>query len=97
MILKNRLAELMAEYGRKTGRRLTQDDLSQESKVAQSTISAYVTNKVRRYDARIVETFLEFFGCDVTDFFVLDEGYAEDRQEEENGHRPQRVSTGHSS
>ncbi|MBI5931105.1 MAG: helix-turn-helix transcriptional regulator [Chloroflexi bacterium] len=94
MILKNRLAELMAEYGRKTGYRLTQDDLSQETKVAQSTISAYVTNKVRRYDARIVETFLEFFGCNVTDFFVLDEGFAEDRLEEENGHRPQRVSQG---
>jgi transcriptional regulator with XRE-family HTH domain len=90
MILKNRLAELMAEYGRKTGARLTQDDLSKETKIAQSTISAYVTNKVRRYDARIVETFIEFFGCDVTDFFVLDEGEADD--DDENGHRPQNSS-----
>lgn len=93
MILKNRLAELMAEYGRKTGKRLTQDDLSKETKIAQSTISAYVTNKVRRYDARIVETFMEFFDCDVPDFFVLDhEGTIEDAGEEP---RSQGFSRGH--
>lgn len=71
MELQNRLGELMAEYHRRTGKRLTQKTLEKKTGIAQSTISAYVTNQVTRYDADTVLRFLEFFGVGISDFLIV--------------------------
>jgi transcriptional regulator with XRE-family HTH domain len=72
-VLKNRFAELVAEKERKTGRRWTYEDISRSTGVAQSTLSAYAQNKVRRFDAVTVEALIGFFGCGIDDFFALEE------------------------
>ena len=71
--LKNRFSELLAAHERKTGRKWTYEDVSKATGVSQNTLSAYAQNKVRRFDAVTVEPLLDFFGCDVSDFFVLEE------------------------
>ncbi|MBD3252008.1 helix-turn-helix domain-containing protein [Candidatus Uhrbacteria bacterium] len=70
-MLKNRLRILMAEYSHSTGESLSQRDLARATGIAESTISSYVTNKVERYDKRVVTTLINFFGCSVDDFFEL--------------------------
>ncbi len=71
-ILLNRLGELMAEYSRKRGgKRLTQTELAQRTGIAQSTISAYVTNQVTRYDSDTVARLLQFFDADISEFFIF--------------------------
>ena len=72
MAITNRLGELMAERRRLTGERLSQDDLAAATGIAQSTISAYVTNRTLRYDVRVVARLLEYFGVGLSDFFVYD-------------------------
>ncbi len=70
MMIRNRLAELMAEYFVRTGKRLSQDQLSEATGIAQSTISLYVTNSVKRYDMSVVMRLINFFGVSIGDFFV---------------------------
>lgn len=69
--IRNRLAELMAEYHTRTGKRLTQKQLSDATEVAQSTISAYVRNEVSRYDTTTLERLMDFFDCGIGDFFFV--------------------------
>lgn len=71
-ILMNRLGVLMAEYSQERGgRRLTQTELAEQTGIAQSTISAYVTNQVTRYDSDTVARLLQFFDADIGEFFVV--------------------------
>lgn len=69
--IQNRFAELLAAHERKTGRRWTYDDVSIETGIAPSTLSAYAQNKVRRFDAITIERLLMFLGVGVADFFVV--------------------------
>ena len=71
MLLKNRLAELMAEYHVKTGKRLTQTKLAEETGIAQSTISSYVNNTVTQYHADTILRFLEFFSVGLSEFLIV--------------------------
>jgi transcriptional regulator with XRE-family HTH domain len=79
--LKNRFSELLAAHERKTGRKWTYEDISKVTGISTSTLSAYAQNKVRRFDAVTVEPLLSFFGCDVSDFFIV--------EEEEEQHSPE--------
>lgn len=71
MRIQNRLAELMAEHTRKTGKRLTQSDLADTIGIARSTVSAYYNNDVTRFDECTLVPFLAFFGVGIGDFLVL--------------------------
>ncbi len=73
MKLKNRFAELLAAHERKTGRKWTYADISSETGVSPTTLSALAQNKVRRFDAVTVEPLIRFFDCGVADFFILEE------------------------
>jgi transcriptional regulator with XRE-family HTH domain len=84
-IIRNRLAELMAEYGTRTGNRLSQEELSDQTGVAQSTISLYVTNQVKRYDMNVVSRFLRFFNISIAEFFVEIPTHDADREEDVEG------------
>lgn len=70
IVIRNRVGELMAAWSTKHGRRLTQTELSDETGVAQSTISALVRNDVSLYHVATLEKLLAFFECRVADFFA---------------------------
>jgi transcriptional regulator with XRE-family HTH domain len=69
--LKNRLAEIMAIRARQ-GRRISQLELAEATGIAQSTISAYYTNKVTRFDADTVVRLLTYLDISIEEFFILD-------------------------
>jgi transcriptional regulator with XRE-family HTH domain len=71
--IQNRFAELLAAHERKTGRRWTYEEISAETGISPSTLSAYAQNKVRRFDAITVERLLEFLVVGIDQFFVLEE------------------------
>lgn len=83
-MIQNRFQELLAVLERKTGRKYSQRDIAEITGVAQSTISAYASNQIKRYDADVLSRLIKFLGVDVSEFFVLvpdgpgdNEGYSE--------------------
>lgn len=79
--ITNRFSELLAAHSRKTGRKWTYEDVSKETGVSPSTMSAYAQNKVRRYDAVTLEALVSFFGCRIDEFLAV-EKEAEEGQPE---------------
>ena len=69
--LRNRLAELMAEYHTRTGQKLTQEIVREKTGVAQSTLSNYINNTVTRYDADTVIRLMHYFKVGPDEFFVV--------------------------
>lgn len=69
----NRLKNLMADKGRREGRVIYQIDVAQETGLAKTTVDSYARNEVTRYDARVLETLLRYFECDLDDLLVFEE------------------------
>lgn len=70
-MIQNRFQELLAVLERRTGKKYSQRDIAEITGVAQSTISAYASNQIRRYDADVLARLVRFLGVDVSDFFVM--------------------------
>ncbi len=62
--VKTRLKELMDERGVKQG------ELAEALGVSPGTISRWARNQVDLYDRKLLEKFLNYFDCDLSDILV---------------------------
>jgi DNA-binding Xre family transcriptional regulator len=77
-ILKNRLLELIQERERKINRRIKLKDLASFVGVTNHTVTSWIRNDVRKYEAHIVEGLCDYFGCDVGDLLYFEMAEIED-------------------
>ncbi len=67
MAIQNRLKILLAEKELRESRKLTYRLVAKETGLAIDTITAYMTQKVNRFDKSTLETFCQYLSCDVGD------------------------------
>lgn len=66
------LDKLIEKKEQELGRTITQEELSKATKIPQGTISRWVGNKVDRLDKRVLESFLDYFDCEIGDLLKRD-------------------------
>lgn len=66
----NRFKILLAEKEIKENRRIPYDEIKEKTGIATSSISAWATNDIKRYDAKMIAAFCEYFDCKVVDLIV---------------------------
>lgn len=71
-VLRNRLLELIQERERKMSRRIKLKDLASFVGVTNHTITSWVRNDVRKYEAHIIEGFCDYFDCDLADLLYFE-------------------------
>jgi putative transcriptional regulator len=71
MTIYNRLKVMIAEKELREGRRLTYRTIAQETGVSTGTLTAYVNQRVNRFDTPTLEAFCRFFGCQPGDLLVF--------------------------
>lgn len=67
MTIQNRLKILLAQKELRENRKLTYRTVSKETGLAIGTLTAYMTQKVNRFDKSTLETFCEYLSCNVGD------------------------------
>lgn len=72
-VLKNRLLILIQERERKINRRVKLKDLAEFVNITNHTVTSWIRNDVRKYEAHIVEGFCEYFDCDLGDLLYFDD------------------------
>ena len=70
MAIQNRLKILIAEKELRDGKRLSYRTISDEAGLSTSTLTAYVSQKVNRYDASTLEAICKYFGCQPGDLLT---------------------------
>ena len=78
MAIQNRLKVLLAEKELRENRKLTYRTVAKETGLAIDTLTAYMTQRVNRFDKSTLETLCNYLGCDVGDLLK----YSADQQEE---------------
>lgn len=63
MVLKNRVKILIAEKEIKEGRKLTYRTIAKETGISTSTLTAYVNQKINRFDTPTIEALCKYFSC----------------------------------
>lgn len=71
-VLKNRLLILIQEREQKISRRIKLKDLAEFVGVTNHTITSWIRNDVRKYEAHIVEGFCDYFDCDINDLLYFE-------------------------
>jgi DNA-binding Xre family transcriptional regulator len=71
-ILKNRLLILIQEREQKISRRIKLKDLAEFVGVTNHTITSWIRNDVRKYEAHIIEGFCDYFDCDINDLLCFE-------------------------
>ncbi|MDX2137355.1 MAG: helix-turn-helix transcriptional regulator [Chloroflexota bacterium] len=71
-VLKNRLLELIQQRERTIGRRIKLKDLAEFVGVTNHTITSWIRNDVRKYEAHIIEGFCDYFACDIGDLLYFE-------------------------
>lgn len=71
-LLKNRLLELIQERERKINRRIKLKDLALFVGVTNHTITSWIRNDVRKYEAHIIEGLCDYFNCDINDLLSFE-------------------------
>ncbi|MDZ4763655.1 MAG: helix-turn-helix transcriptional regulator [Chloroflexota bacterium] len=71
-VLKNRLLILIQEQECKQNRRIKLKDLAEFVDVTNHTITSWIRNDVRKYEAHIVEGLCSYFNCDVGDLLYFE-------------------------
>jgi DNA-binding Xre family transcriptional regulator len=71
-ILKNRLLTLIQAREQKINRRVKLKDLAEFVGVTHNTITSWIRNDVRKYEAHIIEGFCDYFDCDVGDLLYFE-------------------------
>jgi DNA-binding Xre family transcriptional regulator len=79
--VRNRLLELIQERERKINRRIKLKDLASFVGVTNHTISSWIRNDVRKYEAQIIEGFCDYFDCEIGDLLYFEMVEAEDTGE----------------
>ena len=70
MAIYNRIKILVAEKELREGRKLTYRTIAQETGVSTSTLTAYITQKINRFDAQTLEALCKYFGCQIGDVLI---------------------------
>ncbi len=77
-VLKNRLLLLIQEREQKINRRVKLKDLTDFVGITHHTLSSWIRNDVRKYEAHIVEGFCDYFDCDLNDLLYFEMTEVED-------------------
>jgi DNA-binding Xre family transcriptional regulator len=80
-ILRNRLLALIQAREQALNRRVKLKDLADFVGVTNHTITSWIRNEVRKYEAHIIEGFCDYFSCDVGDLLYFEWVEVEDEQE----------------
>jgi putative transcriptional regulator len=75
----NQFKILLAQKEIKESRRIPYDEIKIKTGMAMSTISAWSTNRIKRYDADTIASLCDYFGCSVGDLIVYDPGNRTDK------------------
>lgn len=67
MTIQNRLKILLAEKELREGRKLTYRTVAKETGLSIDTLTAYMTQRVNRFDKSTLETLCTYLSCDVGD------------------------------
>jgi putative transcriptional regulator len=67
MTIQNRLKILIAEKEFREGRKITYRTIKDETGLNISTLTAYLTQRVNRFDKSTLETLCHYLSCDVGD------------------------------
>ena len=59
----NRFKILLSEKEIKENRRIPYDEIKEKTGIAASSISAWATNDIQRYDAKMIAALCEYFDC----------------------------------
>lgn len=71
-VLKNRLLILIQARERTMSRRIKLKDLASFVGVTNHTVTSWIRNDIRKYEAQIIEGFCDYFNCDVGDLLYFD-------------------------
>ena len=69
-IVYNRFKILVAEKETMEGKKYPYEKITQATGIAGSTLSAWATNSVKRYDADTIATLCDFLNCDLGDLLI---------------------------
>jgi len=67
----NRVDELIAIKARNEGRGISRRMVAEETGLSLSSVQNWASNNLTRYDAYQIATFCDYFGCDVSELFVI--------------------------
>lgn len=67
MAIQNRLKILLAQKELRENRKLTYRSVARETGLAIDTITAYMTQRVNRFDKSTLETLCKYLDCNVGD------------------------------
>jgi putative transcriptional regulator len=70
MAIQNRLKVLLAEKELRESRKLTYRTVAKETGLAIDTLTAYMTQRVNRFDKSTLETLCEYLSCNVGDLLI---------------------------
>jgi putative transcriptional regulator len=68
----NQFKILLAQKEIKESRRIPYEEIKLKTGMAMSTISAWSTNTITRYDANTIASLCEYFNCDVGELIVYE-------------------------
>ena len=68
----NRFKVLLSGKETREGRSIHYQEIQKITNMATSTISAWSTNSIKRYDADTIASLCEYFGCSVGDLIVFE-------------------------
>jgi len=71
-VLKNRLLILIQERERTINRRIKLKDLASFVGITNHTVTSWIRNDVRKYEAQIIEGLCDYFDCDVSDLLYFE-------------------------
>ena len=68
----NRFAELLAAKARREDRRITIQDVVEETGLARGTVDNYTHNTVSRFDAPVIKALCDYLGCEPGDLIIME-------------------------
>ncbi|MCS6834964.1 MAG: helix-turn-helix transcriptional regulator [Anaerolineae bacterium] len=71
-VLKNRLLLLIQAREQALNRRIKLKDLADFVGVTHHTVTSWIRNEVRKYEAHIIEGFCDYFNCDIGDLLYFE-------------------------
>lgn len=85
MAIQNRLKILLAEKELRENRKLTYRLVAKETGLAIDTLTAYMTQRVNRFDKSTLETFCNYLSCDVGDLLKYSADNVPDQKPKKKG------------
>lgn len=73
MAIRSNLKLLHLQKEAREGRRITYDEIYGATRVAKSTISAWMTNQVKNFHKDTIERFCDYYRCNPGDLIIKDD------------------------